>query len=76
MRAAPGSRYPASSIFRETHHTGGLFVSRSRFVAVCAAALTLLIGGAHSREAFSQAGSTEITILSSGYEIGELAPCG
>lgn len=49
---------------------------RTRLIAVWTAALTLLIGGAHSREAYSQAGSTEITILSSGYEIGELAPCG
>ena len=51
-------------------------MSRSRLMAVWTAALALLIGGAHSREAFSQAGSTEITILSSAYEIGELAPCG
>ena len=51
-------------------------MSRSRLIAVLTVVVTLLVGGSHSREAFSQAGSTEITILSSGYEIGELAPCG
>ena len=51
-------------------------MSRSRLFAVLAAGMTLVIGGSHSRDAYSQAGSTEITILSSGYETGELAPCG
>lgn len=50
-------------------------IRQSLFTALALAG-ALLIDGSHSREAFSQASSSEITILSSGYGIGELAPCG
>lgn len=51
-------------------------MSRIRPFSALAFLVALLLDGSHSREAFSQAGSSEITILSSGYDIGELAPCG
>lgn len=52
------------------------FVSRSRLMLLSVVAMLALSAGDGSRFAYSQAGNTDIVILSTGAIQGELAPCG